>query len=142
MKKVFLDTNVLLRFFLRDDEKQYKDVYKLISFIEKGEFKPYTSTIVFLEVNYVLKNIYELSFKEVYDVLEAIKKIKKISIIEKTDLSLALKFYKKYKIKFGDCFIASQLSKDMILLTFDRDFWRIKGILVKKPKELIGNFGL
>ena len=137
MKKVFLDTNIFLRFFLRDHESQYQNVCKLFTKIEEGKFKPYTSSIVFLELNYVVRNIYKLSIDEVLDYIDAIKKMRGVVIVEKTDTDKAVSFYRKYRIKLGDCFIAVQLPKEAILITYDADFKKIKEIQSQAPDEIL-----
>lgn len=53
--KLLLDTNVLLRFYLRDVEKQYQETIELINQIESGEYRAYTSNIVLLEMVYALQ---------------------------------------------------------------------------------------
>lgn len=137
MKKLFLDTNVILRFFLRDNENQYQNVYNLLAKIEEGKFRPYTSSIVFLELNYVAKKIYKLSVDEVLDYMEAVKKMRGMTIIEKTDADRAINLYRKYRIKLGDCFIATQLPKEAILVTYDEDFKKIKEISPQTPDEIL-----
>ena len=134
--KVFLDTNFLLRLFLKDNQEQFEACYNLISQIEEGEFSVYTSSIVILEVNYVLKSVYKLPFKEIIDILDSILEIRGITVIEKTNTKLALEFYKKYKIKLTDCLIASQLPKNTILISFDEELSRIKEIEVRKPQQI------
>ena len=137
MKKVFLDTNIFLRFFLRDNESQYQNVCKLFAKIEEGNFKPYTSSIVFLELNYVTRKIYKLPIDEVLDYIEAVRKMRGITVIEKTDSSKAINHYKEYKIKLGDCFIAAQIPKGAILATYDADFKKIKEIQSQTPDEIL-----
>src|SRR3989338_5070787 len=136
MKKLFLDTNIFLRFFLRDNEDQYQDVHKLFKKIEEGNFKPYTSSIVFLELNYVVRSIYKLSIDEVLDYTDAVRKMRGMTVIEKTYTDKAISLYKKYKIKLGDCFIASQLPKEAILLSYDADFRKVKEIQSQTPDEI------
>lgn len=138
MKKLFLDTNVFLRFFLRDNESQYQNVCKLFSRIEEGVFKPYTSSIVLLELNYVVRSIYKLSINEVLDYIDAIKQVRGMTVIEKTDTDQAINLYRKYKIKLGDCFIVSQLPKETILLSYDADFRKVKEIKSQTPDEKLG----
>lgn len=133
MKKLFLDTNIFLRFFLRDDENQYQDVCRLFAKIEEGNFKPYTSSIVFLELNYVVRNIYKLPIEEVLDYITAVRKMRGMTVIDKTDTDKAINLYKKYKIKLGDCFIATQLPKEAILLSYDTDFKKVKEIKSQTP---------
>lgn len=142
MKKLFLDTNIILRFFLRDNESQYQDVCRLFTKIEEGRFKPYISSIVLLELNYVVRNVYKLPIDESLDYIEAVKKMRGMTVIEKTDADHAINFYRKYKIKLGDCFIASQLPKEAMLITYDGDFKKIKEILSQTPDEILQESGL
>ena len=137
MRKLFLDTNIFLRFFLRDDEGQYQNVCKLFSKIEEGKFKPYASSIVFLELNYVARSIYKLPIHEVLDYIEAVRKMRGMTVVEKTDTKGAINLYRKYKVKLGDCFIASQLPKGAILCSYDDDFKKIKEIQVQAPDEIL-----
>jgi len=136
MKKLFLDSNIWLRFLTKDEPKQFTDVLKLIEKIESGNFKTYTSTLVLLEVNYVLKNLYRLPMEEVVKALESIKSVRGLTIIEKTAFSKALNLYKLYKIKLADCLIATQLPQNTLLVTYDRDFKKIKGLASRNPGEL------
>lgn len=135
--KLFLDTNVLLRFFLKDVPDQFEYCRELIAAIEEGRFLPYTSAIVFLEISYVLKSVYKLPFEEVLKILDAILTIRNLTVMDKTDVKKALKLYKKYKIKFTDCLIAFQIPKQTTLVSFDLDFSKVDEINVKKPQELI-----
>lgn len=131
--KLFLDTNFLLRFYLKDDEKQFEDCRDLVSQIEEGKFGVYTSSIVFLEISYVLKSVYKLPLKEILVILDSIFTIRGITVIDRTNIKNALRFYKKYKVKFTDCLIASQIPKNAILISFDEELPKIKEIVVKKP---------
>lgn len=133
--KIFLDTNFLLRYYLKDNQRQFEDCKELILQIEEGKFKVYTSSIVFLEVSYVLKSVYKLLFSDITEVLDSILTIRGITIIDKTNVKIALEFYKKYKIKFTDCLIASQMPKNTILVSFDEELSKIKEIEVKSPLE-------
>lgn len=135
MKKIFLDTNLWVRFFTQDIEDQFRAVKKLLELIEEGNFRTYTSTIVLLELQFVLQKLYKLSFDGMIDIFGIIQKTRNITIIEKTSFDLALKFYQQYRINFPDCLIASQLPRNSILVTFDEDFNKISGIAVKKPQD-------
>lgn len=134
--KIFLDTNFWVRFYLEDNPQQLAACKDLISQIEEGGFQTYTSSIVFLEISYVLKSVYKLPFSKITEILDSIFTVRGITIIDKTNTKGALRFYKKYKIKFTDCLIASQLPVDSILVSFDEDFDKIKEITVKKPQDI------
>lgn len=138
--KIFLDTNFWIRLYLEDNQEQLAVCKDLISQIESGEFQTYTSSIVFLEISYVLKGVYNLPFSKIIEILDSIFTLRGITLIDKTDTKKALKFYKKYKIKFTDCLIASQLGKDVVLVSFDEELAKIKEIVVKKPQEVLIKF--
>ena len=135
MKKLFLDTNVWLRFILEDNE-QAKDCRDLITQIEAGKWRVYTSTIVMLEINYVLSSVYKIKRSEVLDDLEAILKTRNVTLIEKTDFQQALNFYRQSGVKLSDCLIAAQLPPKMILVSYDQDFKKLP-VTVKTPSELL-----
>lgn len=137
MKKLFLDTNLYLRFFLKDNESQYQSIYNLFEKIEEGKFKPYTSSIVFLELNYVARNIYKLSLGEVLGCMDAVRKMRGMTVIEKTYTNRAINLYKKYKIKLGDCFIAVQAPEGAMFATYDEDFKKIKEVDSQTPEEIL-----
>lgn len=137
MISLFLDSNIWLRLYLEDQKEQYQSVLKLFQYIESGEIRPYTSTIVVLEVNFVLKSYYHLPTQKTLQYLNNIRSTKNISIIEETDLDKALIYYKKYGIKFTDCIIASQIRKGLELCTYDRDFIKIKEVKSCPPDVII-----
>lgn len=140
MTNLFFDSNIWLRLFLRDNTDQYNSILKLFSYTDKGSFRPYTSTVVFLEVNYVLRSFYKLHHAKTLLYLFLMKETRNITIIDNTDIDLALKYYSNYKIKFIDCLIASQLRKDITLVTFDLEFKKLKEITSKIPGEILSAF--
>lgn len=135
--KIFLDTNFLLRLFLVDNDQQFEDCRHLISQVEEGLFNVSTSGIVFLEMSYVLKSVYNIPYEEIIKILDSVLAIRGIVIIEKTNTKLALLFYKKYKVKFTDCLIASQVPKNTALITFDQELSKIKEITTQKPRQIL-----
>lgn len=134
--KVFLDTNIWLRLFLQDVQKQYELVLDLISQIESGRFKSYTSSLILMEVNFILEKVYKLNRDEIFDLFIRIQSVRGLTIIEKTNIKLAFKYYQKYNLKFPDCLIASQLPQGANLITFDKDFKQIKEIKSLEPDQI------
>ncbi|KKS70915.1 hypothetical protein A3A14_01385 [Candidatus Daviesbacteria bacterium RIFCSPLOWO2_01_FULL_43_38] len=137
MKKIFIDTNLWVRFFIEDNQEQFYQSKALLTQVEEGDFRAYTSTIVLLELQFVLQKLYHLSFEKTVEIFEIIRKVRNITIIEKTNLDLALQFLKLYKIKFPDCLIASQLPKNTVLVSFDQELSKIKEITVKDPGQIL-----
>lgn len=135
--RIFLDTNVWLRYFIKNDLNQYEAVLNLISRIEQGDFRVYTSSVVLMEINHVGQRIYQIPKDQIIVWFEAIQKIRNMILVEKTNFDLALSFFQKYHIKLADCIIASQLPKEAVLVSFDEELPKIKEIMVKKPQEII-----
>lgn len=138
MIKIFLDSNIWLRFFLKDND-QFESTQKLISAIEEGRFKPYTSAVVLLEVTYVLKSVYKLGAEKIKEILDSICDLRNLTIMEKTDSKKALKYIEKLNIKFSDCLIASQIKKGVILATFDRELSKIKEFNCQTPSQILSS---
>lgn len=135
MSKVFLDSNIWLRFFAQDNP-QFESVQKLMLMMENGHYLPYTSAIVFLEISFVMKTAYKQPKNKINSYLRSIFGIRNITIIDETDTKQALEISEKTGVKFSDCLIASQIPKDMTLVTFDKEFSKIKGLTVKTPAEV------
>lgn len=135
--KIFLDTNIWIRYFVADNKLQHEACLQLIQLIEKGVFKPYTSTLVLLEINFVLTKLYNLKEKEVMSDLDSIIQTRNLVLLEKTNWKVAYMYYKKYGIKLADCLIASQISKDTVLCTFDKGLAKIREVLVQSPEQII-----
>lgn len=140
MKNIFVDTNVWLRFFLADQKEQYQQAVELLEACQTGNLRPYTSSIVFLEVHYVLKGFYKLTYQETLVYLQRIRSTRDITVIDTTDIDVALGYFKIYRVKFSDCLIASQLREDIILVTFDKELKKIKEINTKTPAEVLLRF--
>lgn len=73
-----LDTNVVVRFLVKDDEIQAQKVYALFKKIEKNKGKAYLSLLVIQETIWVLESAYDF---EKSDILNAIKDFKELSFI-------------------------------------------------------------
>lgn len=142
MKKIFLDTNVWLRFLIGDQKRQYEACKKLIALNEEGKLKVYTSTVVLLEIIYTLLSFYRVKKKTIIADVKAILASRNLTLIQKTDFQKALVLYQKHNIKLADCLIASQLPKNVVLCTYDRDFKKIKKIVSLTPKEIIKKLNL
>ncbi|NLJ38422.1 MAG: type II toxin-antitoxin system VapC family toxin, partial [Candidatus Atribacteria bacterium] len=65
----FIDTNVFLRYYTRDDEKKAEEVLRLLQKVEKNEEKVITSPLVIFEVIFTLEKYYEVPKKEILNLL-------------------------------------------------------------------------
>lgn len=125
MKKILIDTNVWLRYFLEDSPAQALICQKLFEIVENGKLQPYISNITLFEIAYTLKTYYRLPISKITRILNDSLKTRNLTIIEKTDSKKALALFSKTKIKYADCLIATQIKPGMKLVTYDRDFEKL-----------------
>ena len=76
---IALDTNVIVRFLVRDDEKQAQVVYALFKQAESARETFFVSLVVVLETIWVLESAYDKSRKEI---LESFDELKSMPILE------------------------------------------------------------
>lgn len=138
MTKVFLDTNIWLR-FLRQDDQTSTSCHHLIAYIAAAKIKGYTSTIVLLETHYVLTKFYGVSTQEVAKDLEKITKTTNLTLVEKTHFPQALSLHKQTNVKLADCLIATQLPPKATLVTFDKEFQKIPHLTAQTPHEFLSS---
>lgn len=135
--KIFLDTNIFIRFLTRDDEEMFDECKRLFELILLGKIIPYTSNIVLLEITFILTRQYKFPKKEVRKDLEKLINLRNLTIIELADTKEALKLFGATNIKFSDCYIATQVPKGVTLITYDSDFRKIPSISAATPDKVI-----
>ena len=115
MAKIFVDTNVILRYLLHDVESQQKEVDELIA---SG-----VSTIpeVLPEVVYVLRKSYKVDRQKTAEALLTI--LDEIDVAHKPVMICAAKIYgATTKLDFVDCLlIAYRDVENFAVFTFDKD---------------------
>lgn len=136
MVKIFIDSNIFIRFLTQDDPQKAASCIRLFEIIEEGRLRPYISNVVILEILFVLKKQYKFPKEKVIDDINTILSIRNLTVIEKTNTQRAFTLYKKYNIKFGDCLIATQIPKGVKLVSYDSEFIKIK-IPTFTPAELL-----
>ena len=68
----FIDTNIFLRYFTRDDEEKAQDVLALLKRVERNEEKVITSPLVIFETIFTLESHYKVSRKEIKGLIQTI----------------------------------------------------------------------
>src|SRR3972149_4221458 len=61
----FLDTNIVLRHLVRDDEEKSARSKELLARLERGEIRARTSDVVIMEVVFVLERTYRVPRDEI-----------------------------------------------------------------------------
>ena len=128
---IFVDTNVFLRFFVRDVESLYLKAKDLFEKTEKGQVKLETSDIVVAEIVWVLESYYGFSRAEIKEVVDAILETKNLKVANHSRVKEAIDLYSSGKMDFIDAYnIAYIKAKDFKkVATFDvKHFKNIEGV--------------
>jgi len=126
MRRVFVDTNVFLRFLTRDDPAKADKARRLFASAMAGELVLETSLLVIAEIVWTLESFYGLSHDEVADHVTVILATPNLECPHKDLLLEALLAYTGRNVDFIDAYHAVSLGRqrDVSLATFDRKHLR------------------
>lgn len=134
MKEKYIDTNLLIRFFVKDGSKsQVSAAKKLFSKLDSRKIKLRTNILVIAEVCYVLEGVYGNDKKDIAEKLVDFLGYNNLILEEKKEAIKTLKAYAEKNIDFEDAYIyTDMLSRDIEdIYTFDKKhFNKLKGIKV------------
>lgn len=118
-----LDTNVLVRYIVRDDKKQAERASAYIRKATETEKICFINCVVLCELVWVLESAYEYSKKEITLVLEKILMIKQFEIETKDIVRQAVHDYQNGKGDIADYLIGriNHVRGCEITATFDRN---------------------
>lgn len=128
-KWFFLDTNIFLRIFIKENEKTFRDCLKLLNLVSRGKITAFTSIIVLIEINFVLISFYKFRKEKVVEAIKSIVELPHLKIIDEFNLRYALELYLKNKVKFIDCLITSStliMKNRACVVSYDRDFDKLE----------------
>jgi predicted nucleic-acid-binding protein len=102
-----LDTNVLVRFLVRDDPRQFERAHRLIQ-REAGKGEPvFISHLVLLETEWVLRSRYKLSKVEILGAFSDLLSAVDLYLEEESSIEEALHLWKDSSAQFADCLIGA-----------------------------------
>jgi predicted nucleic-acid-binding protein len=130
-----LDTNVLVRYLLHDDDVQFRVAQKLIrSALRSGECL-FVPTTVALEVEWVLRSNYSFAKDSIIATLNALLGTVELRFESEAILEIALHLFKKSSADFADCIhIASaHAAGERPFWTFDMKASKVEGAKLLKP---------
>jgi len=113
---IAVDTNVIIRFFTRDDERQYKKSFTI--FNTKEVFIPDT---VILETEWVLRYAYKFSHGDICDAFIKLFGLKNVHLSNPTFIAQAIEWH-KLGLDFSDALHLTQCQQYEKLYTFDKKF--------------------
>ncbi len=127
MIKCLADTNIFIRIFIQDNPKQTLEAQKYLDQAKKGKIKLKIISEIIPEIEYVLRKVYKVSKDKIVDNLLLIMEASYLDIENRSEWTKSLNLYLKNNIDLIDSFLyISKLKYDMKILTFDKDFKKIK----------------
>lgn len=121
-----MDTNVFLRFLLRDNKAQSKIAEDLFKKAEKGKIYLWTTDVVILEIVWVLKSFYNSTNKEIQKSVSEILSLKNLKVKNADLLLQAASDFATKNIDFTDCYNFQLAQKEnKKILSFDEDFRKL-----------------
>ena len=103
-----LDTNVLVRFLVRDDEEQFERARKLIRRAAQAGEPVSISLLVLLETEWVLRSSYKLTKGEILGAFSDLLSAADLSFEDEPSIEEALFVWKDSSAQFADCLIGAR----------------------------------
>lgn len=126
MIRCLADTNIFVRFFVKDNPEQTLEAQKYLNQAKAGKVKIRVISEIIPEIEYVLRKVYKIKKDQIVDKLLLITEATYLDVEKRSEWSEALNLYSKNNIDLIDAFLyVSKMKYDMKILTFDRDFKKI-----------------
>jgi predicted nucleic-acid-binding protein len=126
-EKVYLiDTNVILRYLLEDQKRFSQRAKVFMQDVAKGAKKAELPSVVIVECVYVMEKFYEIPKNEIVDKLSRILNIKGIVNPDKSEILDALIKYENSGTDIVDSILAAKSSPKRVIVSFDKDFKKLK----------------
>ena len=119
MRGVLVDTNAWLRYLLRDNDIQYKEMSLLMKKMKKGEVELILANEVVLEICYVLKSFYKIDKEKISKELSNLVLVK--GIVADSIWKVVLPIYSQKNLSLLDILMKCLASSNgWELFTFDK----------------------
>lgn len=103
-----LDTNVLVRFLVKDDPEQYSRARRLIRDEVRGGGTVFLSLLVLLETEWVLRSRYGYSKDNIMEAIVGMLESADLAIEDETSVEQALMSWRDSRAEFADCLIGAR----------------------------------
>jgi len=102
-----IDTNVLVRFLVRDDEAQFERARKLIKHEVSAGRRVFINQLVIMETEWVLRSRYAVPKSQVIAVLSGLLDAADVQMEDEPTIEQALFTWKDTAADFADCLIGA-----------------------------------
>lgn len=126
-----VDTNILVRFLVRDDEDQFEKARKLIKREVAAGRCVFVSQLVILETEWVLRSRYSLPKNMLIETISGLLDATDVRFEDEPAIEEALFIWKDTTADFADCLIGAQNRRlgCRATVTFDAKASRLPGFI-------------
>jgi len=135
VEKKFVDTNVFLRYLIKDDPSAYERCREIFKKAIEGKITLVTSAMVIAELTWTLLSYYKVPKAEVIEKISIIISTKSLFIPGKEILADALVLYSRKNIDFIDAYNAVFMIQQGLdkIYSYDTDFDLVDGLERDEP---------
>jgi predicted nucleic acid-binding protein len=135
MEKVFVDTNLFLRYLTKDDPGKYDRCREVFKKAVEGKVSLLTSEMVIAELIWTLLSYYKVPKAEVIEKVSIIISTPNLHLVDKTIIADSLVLYSQKNIDFIDAYNALFMKFHGLekIYSYDEDFDTIEGIEREEP---------
>jgi len=134
MKVYLIDTNIFLRYLVKDNQAQAQKINQLFLTAKQNQVKLITTTFIMNEMAWTLKSFYKLNKIKVVEKMELILNFPGIKIRDYFNLKQAVVAYKQKNVDLVDIFTYQTAKKyQAAILSYDRDFDKLDPKIRKEP---------
>src|SRR5690242_7037755 len=102
-----IDTNILVRFLVQDDDEQFARAQKLIRREANKDDPVFISHLILLEAEWVLSRRYKLKKAEILAAFSDLLSAVELRFEDEASIEEALYIWKDSSAQFGDCLIGA-----------------------------------
>jgi predicted nucleic-acid-binding protein len=126
-----VDTNVLVRFLVRDDEAQFEKARKLIRREVAAGRRVFVSQLVLLETEWVLRSRYSLPKNLIVETISSLLDSTDVQLEDEPAIEEALFNWRDATADFADCLIGAQNRRlgCRVTATFDVKASKLPGFI-------------
>ncbi|MBU9723286.1 MULTISPECIES: PIN domain-containing protein [Bacillaceae] len=125
MNKFLVDTNVLIRLIVKDDQKKFSTIVKLVEKVERNELTLVIPTIVIAECCWLLRSFYKLDKTLITEYLIDVIESENVEVEEDNVINV-LKRYAEKNVDFADALLGCKSNSNLPVLTWDnKDFKKL-----------------
>ena len=124
MAKIFVDTNIFIRYLTKDDPSKYAKCREIFRKTIEGEIEVVTSALVIAELIWTLLSYYKVPKADVIEKVSIIIATENLFIPDKDIIADALVLYARKNIDYIDAYNAAFMKYQGLqeICSYDEDF--------------------